>query len=216
MQIQIIGKYTCPHSFLYHFLVALSNFIFPTAETVSVNGSSSVGRCSDVSTHIGRDRSLSRCNTPITSVLFDGNITVIDRNMSSWASDLLTMRLSRTATRNIIMVNLATRSWVDRVEFVMFNCPEWGQSIRIQYRHRIFSPTIHSCHSLVRVCRHVYETQSALTFGFQSSAQFNWVHLAEVTIYADRSICPPDSIIPAILPTKVSTSMPGEQYSMQT
>jgi hypothetical protein len=45
-----------------------SSFYFPAAETVSVNGSSAVGQCSDVTTGLG-DRTMSRCNTPCMHAL---------------------------------------------------------------------------------------------------------------------------------------------------
>ena len=66
-----------------------------------MNGSSSTGNCSNVatSTHSGQ----SRCDTPTSSVLFDGNIptlTGLDGDM--WASQLLTLRIKNVIRREII------------------------------------------------------------------------------------------------------------------
>ena len=56
-------------------LFSPKSFNFPTAETVSVNGSSQVGNCSTFTApSISR---LSRCTTPTSSVLFDGNIPTL-------------------------------------------------------------------------------------------------------------------------------------------
>ena len=143
-----------------------ASFNFPTAETVSVNGSSQDGSCSTTITAPSIFR-LSKCLTPTSSVLFDGNIptlTGLDGDM--WASQLLTLQIHNEERRDIIsdFTDTSNYTGVDRVELVMFNCPEWGVSVRdIQLLvaptldallsvSMTFSPNITSCDSLVRVC----------------------------------------------------------------
>jgi hypothetical protein len=180
------------------------SYYFPTDETVSVNGSSAVGQCSDVTTGIGNG-TLSRCNTPTTSVLFDGNIptlTGLDGNM--WASQLLTIR-AVNAHYTTIFFNTDNR-FLGRVELVMFNCPEQGvflSTIRVLTASSpsatasvlgSFNPTITSCDSLVRVCFSLNTNQAVLLQLFPFPG-FNWVHLAEVTFIGISSKCPPDTTI---------------------
>ncbi len=86
---------------------------------MSVNGSSEDGNCSLIVTI---------CNEPTTSVLQDGiipTLTGLDGDM--WASQLLTI----SSTTNITFDFQATQGYagVERVEVVMFNCPEWGISV---------------------------------------------------------------------------------------
>ena len=104
------------HSLPLSCSVSISYF-FPTAETVSVNGSSATGNCSSVTTFSSVRNGLSRCDVPTSSALFDGNIptlTGLDGDM--WASQLLT--LQTTNGREIISVFMGTPE-VGRVELVM-------------------------------------------------------------------------------------------------
>ena len=190
------------HYFLYHFLVVPTNFLFGRYSAESQNGSHPVGHCSSITSSL----LASRCNTPKTSVLFDGNIptlTGLDRNNSSWASDLFVM-----SSRSFIELNFTIASRVDRVELVVFSCPEWGR-IRRFYAdvppfHVDFTPTVHSCESLVRVCKLLRRPLSRLLLHFMS---YSRVYLGEITVYADISPCRPDSIVP-MMP---STSTKGDE-----
>ena len=208
---------------LYIPIDIVRNFLFPTAKTVSMNGSSPVGRCSYVTAGTG---SSSSCNSPSTSVLFDGNIpklSGLDRNIPLWASDLLTINASNpTPFSPYIIANFTTQFFVDRVELVMFNCLEWGQSIHIGMVNippLNFTPTIHSCESLVRVCRHVKQTLRSLFFVFHNDGQFNWLHLAEVTIYDNPFYCPPDTVVPTppeIIPYRQLRIPPTKETGRQS
>ena len=129
---------------------------------MAMNGSSSTGRCSSLLTSITRKA----CLTPTSSVLFDGNVptlTGLDGDM--WASQLLT--INTTANTVEITFNFTRTpdyTGVERVEVVMFNCPEWGISVRTislfsaistsgsRTFYKSISPTNTSCDSLVRVC----------------------------------------------------------------
>jgi hypothetical protein len=93
---------------------------------------------------------------------------------------------------------------LDRVELVMFNCPEWGmevQTIRVLtassssatasvFRSSIL--TTYFCDSLVRVCVSL-NTNQAVHLQFLPFPGSNWVHLAEVMFKSRSSMCPPDT-----------------------
>ena len=146
-----------------------------------------------------------------SSVLFDGNVptlTGLDGDM--WASQLLTINTTaNTADITFDFTDTPDYTGVRRVEVVMFNCPEWGISVRTislfistsTSGSRTFvtsiSPTTTSCDSLVRVCISglVVSVRPVITLAFGLSSTSNWVHLAEVTFYASNSTCPPDTII---------------------
>ena len=71
------------------------------------------------------------CEAPTSSVLFDGNIptlTGLDGDM--WASQLLALQI-RNPSRIEIISDFTGRSGVERVELVMFNCPEWGIAVQV-------------------------------------------------------------------------------------
>jgi hypothetical protein len=180
-----------------------------------VNGSSAVGQCSDVTTGIG-DGTLSRCNTPNTSVLFDGNIptlTGLDGNM--WASQLLTLDATVFIRRDIIsdFTSLPTYVGVERIELVMFNCPEKGisvQTIEILASSSLsaalpslgsFNVLITSCDSLVRVCISQFIAQPVIYLRFTPPPRATWAFLAEVEFYGSGSTCQPDTIITTSITT---------------
>ncbi len=171
---------------------------------MSVNGSSEDGNCSLMST-----AHLNQCNEPTTSVLQDSiipTLTGLDGDM--WASQLLTINTDNLTT-DITFDFEATLNYVgvERVEVVMFNCPEWGISVDSISLHEstrtssigsmlaTISPNITSCDSLVRVCISRSVSQTALTLVFQLTSASTWVHLAEVSFYGDGLTCPPDSIL---------------------
>ncbi len=163
---------------------------------MSVNGSSVDGNCSLRGTRI--------CNEPTTSVLQDGIIpTLTGLDGDRWASQLLTIK----TTTNITFDFQATPNYtaIERVEVLMFNCPEWGISVDSITLYgsttssplilATISPTITSCYSLVRVCISGPVSFIMLTLGFQLSPASTWVHLAEVSFYGAGPTCPPDSIL---------------------
>ena len=82
-----------------------------------------------------------------------------------WASQLLTINTTaNTADITFDFTDTPDYTGVRRVEVVMFNCPEWGISVKTislfdatsTSGSRTFvtsiSPTTTSCDSLVRVC----------------------------------------------------------------
>ncbi len=104
---------------------------------MSVNGLFEDGNCSLLAT--------TTCNEPTTSVLFDGitpTLTGLDGDM--WASQLLTLYTDSLIPdiTDITFDFEATPGYVgvERVEVVMFNCPEWGisvDSIILYQRHQL-------------------------------------------------------------------------------
>ena len=185
---------------------------------MAVNGSSSTGRCSNTTKQ--------NCFTPTSSVLLDGNVpTLTGLNGDMWASQLLTINTTaNTANITFNFTNTPDYTGVGRVEVVMFNCPEWGISVRLIQLHSAkstsgkknfqtsISPTITSCNSLVRVCisHTVNFIRPVFTLVFTLPSTSNWVHLAEVTFYASGSTCPPDTIItlPPTTPTTQQRNTP--------
>ena len=153
------------------------------------------------------------CLQPTSSVLFDGHVptlTGLDGDM--WAGQLLTIHTTQSLTHPFILTTTVIFDFTDtpgyerieRVEVVMFNCPQWGiastrsdlsgatagdQFFRAFASTRLSSLT--SCESLVRVCSSANISQPLIRLQFDS----DWVHLAEVTFYARDSTCPPNVIL---------------------
>ena len=181
-------------------------YFFPReTDAVAVNGSNSTGRCSN----FVRSRTRQICWTPTSSVLFDGNVPTLDGDM--WASQLLTINETANAAEiTFDFTDTPDYTGMGRLEVVMFNCPEWGISVRTislsdttstSSESRRFltsiSPTTTSCNSLLRVCIPFTDSSIRRVFilVFTPPSTSNWVHLAEVTLYASGSTCPPDTII---------------------
>lgn len=94
---------------------------------------------------------------------------------------------------------------------VMLNCPQWGlsiQSIRIKGATSVSSekellsitnldPDLFSCESLLNVCllHTVSSVYTVVTLQFDHMPDSSWVHLAEVSFFAEGAHCPPDSFI---------------------
>ena len=195
-----------------------------------MNGSSQDGGCATFLPSSGQ----SECLDPTSSVLFDGNIptlTGLDGDM--WASQLLTLQSHNGASQGIVsaFTNTPNYEGVERVELVMFNCPEWeievqnilllaGTSAQASRSVvGIFSPNITSCDSLVRVCTHVKDlqtnrepltiiTEPVIRLLFHPASGSNRTYLAEVGFYGDGSACPPDTIISTPPPDTTAPTPP--------
>ncbi len=167
------------------------SFNFCTADTRSVNGSSTTGRCLSVHKY----NSLPTCFDPTTSVLFDGNIPTLNGlDGDTWASQLYTtystLTFNFTETPGYIGVR--------RIEIVVFNCEELGASVQTitLSSHGIqiaaINPTIKSCDSLVRVCMPrlmINCTSTLLSLSFLPANPSDWVHIAEVIFSEGSSDC---------------------------
>ena len=142
-------------------------------------------------------------------------LTGLDGDM--WASQLLTLQTTAAASSTDITFDLRspTFSRVERIEVVMFNCPQWGvgvQTIQVFVQNSIeltfdVAP-ITSCDSLVRVCLPYRIRTSIPNFAlrFLLSPDSDWVYLAEVTFWGNNSTCPPDIVI-TLPPTPPPTSL---------
>ena len=183
-------------------------------ETRSANGSSLTGHCSSVRTF----ETQYGCSTPTSSVLFDGHIptlTEIDGGM--WASQLLALQ-DRSPFIGFSFRSVPNYSGVQRVELVMFNCPEWGISApRIELFTVVDTelvvlgsgtPTVSSCNSLVKVCIRIPTSFMYIISMAVRDIDYSdstWLHLAEVTFHASSFPCPPDSIITTQPPPDTTT-----------
>ena len=174
---------------------------------LSLDGSSGSGSCSSfVNTREGQT-----CNTPRSSLLFDGvipSLTGINNSMC-WASQLLTLRDAITITFNFTQptdVNGTEISYpgVSTIEIVMFNCPsrQVGASVILildgtANRITILRQTITqhtSCDSLVRICVHFTTDVHLIDLGFLDP--LDYIYLAEVTFYINTNPrCTADPVI---------------------
>ena len=206
----------------YHFVVIIElacillNIFLPTFCLVyperytfltgtSVNGSSPTGNCSDVS----MGDTMTTCLQPTSSVLFDGRVptlTGLDGDM--WASQLLTVNTIQSTFVIFDFTDTPGYVGIQRVEVVMFNCPQRGIAsttivlLRATARGQPFSTfastsvsSLTSCEFLVRVCLSGHVSQPVIGLQFTLDQDSDWVHLAEVTFYPRGSTCPPNIIL---------------------
>ncbi len=157
---------------------------------ISERGSSATGHCSDVSDS-GRV-----CNTPRSSVLFEGipTLTGLDENM--WATQLLTLNTSTSTSITFNFNEIANYVGVGTIEVVMFSCSMRGIGINsISIRSSDDSPigTINdipqSCEYLVRACISDGFTTTEPIFSLNFNDALQRVYLAEVTFYINSRAC---------------------------
>ena len=161
---------------------------------------------------------MTTCLQPTSSVLFDGRVptlTGLDGDM--WAGQLLTINTMESLTIVIFDFTDTPRyDRIERVEVVMFNCPQWGvASITIiltgatarGQQFNTFASTsvssLTSCESLVRVCLSGPVSRPLIGLQFILNQDSDWVHLAEVTFNPRGSTCPPNVIF-----NQTTTSLP--------
>ncbi len=169
---------------------------------ISERGSSATGHCS-IMTDSGRV-----CNTPRSSVLFDGIPTLTGLDGDMWATQLLTLDTSTSSSITFNFNGIANYVGVGTIEVVMFSCSMRGIGANsISIRSSDDSPigTINdipqSCEYLVRACISdgFTTTEQIITLNFNNALQR--VYLAEVTLYIN---CRPCSN--AVLNESVSTT----------
>ena len=156
---------------------------------VSVNGSSSTG-CS------------SRCSSPTSNVLYDGHIpTLTGLQGDMWASQLLVLEPDPPSRSSNIVFDF-TQTGVERVDVVMFNCPEWHLGIGLirllehnSHIIKTMSTEVTSCSSLVRVCLSATSNVNSLTLLLTTAFESVRIYLAEVTFYGSNGTCPPEAIV---------------------
>ena len=172
-----------------------------------MNGSSATGHCSSVSI----DGGTSTCTDPTSSVLFDDVIpTLTGLDGDTWASQVLTLETTGVTTE--ISFEFTETQELESVDVLLFNCPQWGVSVRsIQYvgststsGSRAFFGVIQvdttSCDSIVRVSIPHSTSLPVLTLEFVLSHGSDWIHVAEIKFYV-----PTDTT--TTLPTDTTTTL---------
>ena len=208
-----------------YYLTAVSHPIkhtLPHESLVSVFGSEVNGRCTSISEGV--------CDG--TSVLNDGIVqglnSVSNTSNSQWADQLLTMNRTSSGVANVSLTFQVSSETVDhdRLELVVFNCPQLGihtpvveiyvktsfVSPGFRFFHTRMSLRTTSCDHLLKFCLKFEGTLSTkyytLHFPYQSNS--NYIFLGEVTfLSADRDV-PCDIGAPEIIinPT-TSTPLTG-------
>ncbi len=173
---------------------------------ISERGSSATGHCSNVSDS-GRV-----CNTPRSSVLFDGiipTLTGLDGDM--WATQLLTFNTSTSSSITFNFNGIENYIGVGTIEVVMFSCSMRGIGTNIiSIRSSDDSPlgTINdipqSCEYLVRSCISDGFTTTDPIFSLHFSDVLQRVYLAEVTLYTNSLACS-NAVLNESIPTTSST-----------
>ena len=208
----------------YSIMMLLENFflfsaqVLPTQYAVtesnhfSTNGSNTYGQCSTIIPFPFT------CTNPASSVLFDEHVpTLTELRSPNWASEILTLQTASSYSE--IEFSFSANPGVERVEVVMFNCPQWGigaQSITVLEttltgRRAIMGTASSlqiSCESLVTVCLPVISSSQTLTLQFFLQPGSNWVHLAEVTFADNGNICPTDAPGITQLPPLITSAAP--------
>ena len=187
-----------------------AEYTFPTP--TSVNGSSATGNCANISSNTSGSLT---CADPTSSVLFDDPrgmpiLTGLDGDM--WASQLLTIQTAASSTDiTFDFRNTPGFTVVERVEVMMFNCPQLGIGVKTiealvqgQEIARI-NPNITSCDLLVRVCLPASTTLPAISLRFFPLPDSDWVHLAEVSFWGNGPTCPADIVITITTPTTTNS-----------
>jgi hypothetical protein len=168
---------------------------------VSVNGSSRFGLCFDDT------EDFASCNTPTTSVLFDGIPTLSGLDGNMWASPLFTLSGGEVALV-FDFTMLPEYEGLTRIEVATFQCPEWGigvsnidmsvgnsiEGLDVDQSGEVNISLVSSCESLVRVCIDINRGNNEVV-GI-AFTPLEYAHLGEVTFINDvGTSCPPDIII---------------------
>ena len=169
-----------------------------------MNGSSPTGSCSRGTYY---DTQIT-CQQPNSSVLFDGRVPTLDGDM--WASQLLTINITDpNITITFDFTDTPGYDGVQRVEVMMFNCPQWGiettdillsgaiaRGQPLTTIQTISVSSLTSCDSLVRVCISATVSLPVLALQFVLHPNSDWLYLAEVTFYASNITLTPLTTVP--------------------
>ena len=198
----------------YFSLVIPTVYTFPIPTTANGSFAGNCALISEISTHV-----TFKCADPTSSVLFDDPrgmpiLTGLDGDL--WASQLLTIQTTAPSTDiTFDFRNASNFVRVERVEIVMFNCPQWGIGVKtiqaFEQDAMAFSVDIdrnvNSCNSLVRLCLPYRTSISVFTLRFFLFPNTDKVYLAETTFFGNNHNCPPDIVITSqLLPPVTSTS----------
>ena len=205
------------------YLIAVSHPIkhsLPHDSLVSLFGSDVSGRCTNISEGIEGD-SIAICDG--TTVLNDGIVptlnSISDDTQSQWAAQLLTMNRTSSGVANIpLSFQVGSDTNVhDRLELVVFNCPQFGihtpaveifvdTSFRPETEGFQFSQASvvlqsTSCDHLLKFCIKFGARLSTLyyTISFPYQNDSNYVFLGEVTFLNADDDVPCDPGAPEII-----------------
>ena len=196
-------------------------YTFSNNNSMTVNGSSPTGNCSDSHLH----GTLVTCVQPNSSVLFDWSVpTLTGLDGDKWASQLLTIQSINGCID--IRSTFAFNVTIERVELLMFNCSKissqnitlelFGGPATMRYITTKHLGSVTSCDSLVRVCISVNTSDlREILMRFTSNKDY-WLYLAEVIFYSHNSTCLPDTIFnstPLLQPD--TTSSPDTTTPLQ-
>lgn len=147
--------------------------------------------------------------------MFDRNIpTLTQLDGDRWASELLTLYTRSMRSTMTFDFNHGRAYYVARIEVVLFNCPQWGISIReillidsiTRWTLGCYYPSSTSCNSLVRVCLpYINSRRRKLTLQFVPDRGSSWLHLAEVEFHCIGNYCPRPRITTVTTPTLPTT-----------
>ena len=198
----MLTTYTYCHSILE--TVTPLRFSFTRVGVLAVNGSMENGGCPD--DDISDENQQATCNSPTSSVLFDGvTPTLTELDGDTWAEQLMVLDDSqRTSLQfEFNFMNHPTYTGVTRVEVALFNCPEWQTGLdAIEFSqtgdgNQISASTIRtqvnesSCDALINVCIMLNYRSELIRLSLELPTGATYAHLAEVTFYSSRqSFCP--------------------------
>ena len=177
-------------SYLPCFIVIPTSFTAYKAQPI--NGSSATALCSNFSETDSLDSF--QCNTPASSVLFDGKIPPLTLwyldNEPSWAGQLFTAQQNDDRGKYKIHFDFTGQpdyAGVRMMELIVFNCPVWGVSLQaiaddIGSTH---TAQIESCAYLVTACYPLQTSKRQFSIEF---LYLQWMHLAEIVFY--EGYCP--------------------------
>ena len=180
------------------------SYTFYNGNSLTINGSSPTGNCSNSSISYHEGNRLITCLQPNSSVLFDWDVpTLAGLDGDMWASQLLTIQSinKRVDIRSTFSFNVT----VERIEVLIFNCSTilsrnitlelFGGPNATRYITTKHLGSVTSCDSLVRVCISVNTSDlQEILMRFTSNNDY-WLYLAEVIFYSHNSTCSPDAII---------------------
>ncbi len=172
---------------------------------LSIHGSSESGHCSNISVTMDGGQV---CNSPQSSVLFDGVISSLTgrNNNTCWASQLLVLGLGGTITFEFSPPGSGALNNITAFEIIMLNCPQEQMGAPVSVRLEFGSSTRNvridqlSCDHLIRVCDSFSPiTANTITLSLLVSSTRiipAGYYLAEVSFYnTRRSDCSSSNIV---------------------
>jgi hypothetical protein len=170
--------------------------VIPTSYTAfkaqPINGSSATALCSNLSATDSLDSF--QCNTPDSSILFDGKLPQhiwYNNSDNSWARLFFTAQQTIDRRKHVMHFDFTGQpdyAGVGMVELVVFNCPDWGIYLKAVSLEEgaTYTTERQSCASLVTVCFPLQTLKRQFTIEF---IFLQWMHLAEIVFYGGYCNC---------------------------